>query len=391
MVQNYDTVLLSLFLCEAQVSGCAPVYPEDPNANHTHSSVWSTVFVTLVGILLLIVFQFSFCWVLHRRRAQQFRSEMLIMRRLLELMDEGEQLGSEMYYAVYQPDGDVAAAKRCANEEQTPGSDGKLPTCVPGLVSLSVSSSSLRNTREDDDENRRRGNSGVFISAGTSVAGTPEGGSLEGGDNIDDAVPSVAVAMGLDDAEEAVEARRRRRRGLTWLLPPPSPMMTLFGLMPHGNNNNEPVAFDTEPNDEARNMRRELLARLRERGENMPRGIVARLQDRLRHEQEIIWNQIQRERGVQQQQQQNSSESSGSGRGSMDGETSSGGHPREGRNEHHQEGQMQEVVVGGFDESLGDLGTGSVTQSSRHSLDNFLEAERREVEREAGGGRLSSS
>ena len=89
----------------AQVSGCGPVPPAYPSvAVHSHSSVWSAVFVTLVGAMLLFLFQFAFCWVVHRRRAQQIREDVLAMRRLLNLLEEGERT-TDKYYVVTQPDG----------------------------------------------------------------------------------------------------------------------------------------------------------------------------------------------------------------------------------------------------------------------------------------------
>ena len=118
-----------------QAPGCGPRYPEDPAVSGT--SIWSTIFVSLVGIAMLILFQFTFCYLLRRRHLQQAEAENAVMRRLLELLEGCEEdFTRTVYFAVEQPDGEAAAARRCDDEEQTPGPDGKPPMLpAPVLVS----------------------------------------------------------------------------------------------------------------------------------------------------------------------------------------------------------------------------------------------------------------
>lgn len=170
------------------------MYPAAANEEHGRAAIWSTIFVALVGVISLCVFQVAFCWMLHRQRMQQTRGENLVMRRLLEFLEQADSGDARVavYLALEQPCGEMAAARRCDDDEQTPGPDGKLPA--------------LRLTAGGDgsDEEGREPHQGADPSAQASRSADAARNILHHESNVGndtDDEPSVAVVMGVDQQQ----------------------------------------------------------------------------------------------------------------------------------------------------------------------------------------------
>lgn len=339
-------------------------------------------------------FQFSFCWIVHRRRTQQVEAENAVLRRMLEMLELAELAGdcaAREYFAVEQPCGETAAAKRCVDEEQTPGPDGEPPPPPPPQPLPAPAPAPPAETAggegvEAEGQQRRDAHPSARASSPAPAEAAARDFIVDG--NREDGEPDVAVVMNLDHPELMEDEGRRRRRGggLTGaignLMCAMSPMRWL-GLLPP---NDEPRVFDPDaldPASTALHTRQVLLTRLREQQARLPQSIVDQLREQQRHEQELRWNQIQRERGPRLHPQEEEETSDGSVRVSG---SSSSEDWREGPNSHPAESPLGEVVIGGFDSVHG---TGSIANGPRRSLENVRDAaHRRGAEGEGEGERL---
>lgn len=127
----------------SQPPGCGMVYPEEDRPYYGSTSIWSTVFVTLVGLTSMFLFQVTVCWLLHRRRITEDESQYFMMRRLMTLLDHVEiveTMSFGKYVGVVLPDGEPAAAKKCPDEEQTPRPDRESRALSPPALTRRCSS-----------------------------------------------------------------------------------------------------------------------------------------------------------------------------------------------------------------------------------------------------------
>jgi len=114
----------------SQPSGCERLYaPEDHAPTYSYTASWNMIIGALV-FLSMVVAGLYLSW---RAGVSMRHARVRVITDMLEMLQQADERGVPLFVQAEQPDGEVCAARRCPDEEQTPGPEGLPP---PGPATL---------------------------------------------------------------------------------------------------------------------------------------------------------------------------------------------------------------------------------------------------------------